>query len=112
MFVASDRGNYLGPAKVGLDSRLLGFSGFRTGAAGLDLFQSTAATGELLLDELNGRSPHERFRVLIPGQEKGFNGGLQISDAEKDAPADGLVVQVTEPSLSTRFSQLELVGTK
>ena len=40
------------------------------------------------------------FGVLVPGLEKAFNGRLQVGDTEKDAAADGLVVEVTEPSLN------------
>src|SRR6202035_880382 len=39
--------------------------------------------------------------------EKGVNGRLQVGDAEKDAAANGLVVEVSEPSLD----QIQPAGT-
>src|SRR5260370_36984678 len=64
------------------------------------MLQSWAAARERFLDGLDGCGPDKRFRVFVPGLEKVFNGLLQIGDAEKDAAADCLVVQVTEPSLN------------
>ena len=45
------------------------------------------------------------FWILVPGLEKGVDGQLQIGDAAKDAAADGLVVEVPEPS----FHQIQPV---
>jgi len=38
------------------------------------------------------------FGSLFHGLEKGVNGHLHVGDAEEDAAADGLVVQMTKPS--------------
>jgi len=54
---------------------------------------------ELFLDGFDGRGPHEGLGILIPGLEKRRDGCLQIGYAQEDAAADGLVVQVAEPSL-------------
>ena len=64
-----------------------------------------------MLNGFHGRGPYEGFGVLVPNLEEALDGRLQIGDAEEDAAADGLVVQMAEPR-STRFNQLELVGTK
>src|SRR5213078_579162 len=69
------------------------------GAAGLDLFQGSTTASELFLDGLDSRGPHEGFGILIPNGEKCLNGGLEVGHAEEDAAADGLVIQVAEPSL-------------
>ena len=37
--------------------------------------------------------------VLVPSLEKRLDGRLWVGHAEKDAAANGLVVQLTEPSL-------------
>ena len=74
-------------------------SGLGAGAAGLDLFQSSPAARELFLDGFDGRGPHEGFGIVIPSLEKRLDGRLQVGYAEEDAAADGLVVQVAEPSL-------------
>ena len=37
--------------------------------------------------------------ILVPGLEKRLYGCLQVGHAEEDATADGLVVQMAEPSL-------------
>src|SRR5207244_5709289 len=80
-------------------SFLLLLSGLEAGAAGLDLLQGAATAGELFLDGFDGRGPHEGFGILIPGREKRLDGRLQVGHAAKDAAADGLVIQVAEPSL-------------
>ena len=44
---------------------------------------------------------------MIPGLEEGFDGGDEIGDTVKHAAADGLLIQVAEPSLY----QIEPTGT-
>jgi hypothetical protein len=68
-----------------LYSCFLPFPSFRTGAAGLDLFERSAASGELLLDGLDSCSPYEWFGTFIPGSEESRNGVLQIFNAEEHA---------------------------
>ena len=36
---------------------------------------------------------------MIPNREKRLDGRLEVSHAEEDAAADGLIIQVAEPSL-------------
>ena len=74
-------------------------SGLGAGAARFDLFQGLATTREFLLDRFDGRGPYEGFGILIPSREKSFDGCLEIGNAEEYAAADGLIVQVPEPSL-------------
>ena len=73
--------------------------GLGAGAAGPDLFQSPPTTSELFLNGFDGRGPHEGLGILVPSLEKRPDGRLQVGYAEEDAAADGLVVQVAEPSL-------------
>ena len=80
------------------------FSGFGSGAAGLDLFQGLAASGELGHDGVDGGGPDEGFGVLIPYGEKVLDGGHQMVDAEEGVAAEAFVGSI-------RLSQLQLVGT-
>ena len=83
------------------------FSGLRAGAAGLDLLQSLAATGQLFQDGFDGGGPDKGFRIVVPGDEEGFDRCLQIRHAEENAAAYGLAVEVAEPSLH----QIQPAGT-
>ena len=58
-----------------------------------------ATASELFLYGFDGRGPYEGFGILIPNREKRLDGCLEVGHAEEDAAADGLVIQVAEPSL-------------
>src|SRR5207245_3920110 len=74
-------------------------SGLGAGAGGLDLLQSTATASELGLNGVDGRGPYEGFWIPVPSFQKCLDRCLQIAYAEEGASADGLVMQMTEPSL-------------
>jgi hypothetical protein len=65
----------------------------------LILFQGAPASIELFLNGFHHRGPHEGLGILVPSLEEGVDGRLQIGDAEEDAAADGLVIQMAEPAL-------------
>ena len=75
------------------------FPGLGCGAAGFDLLQGLATASKLFLYGFDGCSPHEGLGILIPRREKRLDGRLEVGHAKEDATADGLIIQMTEPSL-------------
>jgi phosphotriesterase-related protein len=73
----------------------------------LDLLERLAAAREFLLDHLNGRRPHERFRMLIPRGQKLHNGLLQFFDVGERSAAHAFAGQFPKPSLD----EIEPTGT-
>ena len=74
-------------------------SASRLRAAGLDLLKRLTAAREFLLDHLNGRRPHERFRVLIPRGQKLRDGLLQFIDVGERSAAHAFAGQFPKPAL-------------
>ena len=67
----------------------LSFTPVRKGAAGLDLFECSAATSELGDDGIQSGCPYEWSRIFIPNSEKLLNGSDKIVHVEERIATDG-----------------------
>ena len=65
----------------------------------MNLFESLTAFGELGEDRVDGGGPDERLGRCVPSGQEIFDGGGEISDAEKGIAADALVGQLGKPTL-------------
>lgn len=68
-------------------------------ATGLNLLERLSASSKLLHDRFDGRGPHERLGVFIPGFKKLLDRELQISDACKCTAPHRLIRELRKPAL-------------
>ena len=64
----------------------------------MNLLESVRAARDLLYDRFDGCSPDERRGVGIPDFRTVLNGGDQIGNAGKDAPAYPFPRQLSKPA--------------
>ena len=73
----------------------------------MELLKGLASAREFLLDLLDGRCPHERFRMLVRRGQKLHDGLLQFFDVGERSAAHAFAGQFSKPSLD----EIEPTGT-
>ena len=74
-------------------------------------FEGLPASRQFAANRLDGRSPHERLRLLVPGFEELVDRPLEIGDADEGAAANAFAGELSEPSLEGKTMDMELHGT-